>query len=382
MKTRQRVLALKCAIDWRDEESKALYNRLRDLSWDAAHYKNGIIRRKWAALTGHRLPEAPEDMSAISKRWRKTGKGELSGAAYSAAEREVEGAWARDGKKMLAGAPLSQWKTAESLSIRGHKNRDESGVRLEFVDGQYFALLQAQAQTCPGGSWLRVPVAKGSEKDWQRCILDAMCRWNVPIRKATVHLKKHKIVLRLTYEVEVPPEVSGDRIATLGPVTATGGLFCRAAAATMNFSHKLLAIADRKEHWDGIRRRVTRQIGWRKGHARIKREVLSRMTWENWLDDHLHKWSREVAAFCASQGCKTIQVVDIDTEDWPKYKFTERLKYKAEEYGMTVVDGYAEAAASATRAVSHEAKKAKRDVRRRREAVSELNDQLKKRRRA
>jgi hypothetical protein len=377
---RQRVLALKCEIDWRDPCSKALYQRLRDLSWDAAHYKNGIIRRKWATATGHRLPDAPEDPAKISKHWRATGKGRLSGSAYSAAEREVEGAWTRDGKKMLAGAPLSQWKTAESLSIRGHKAREESGVRLEFVDGQYFVMLQAQAATCEGGSWLRVPVARGSEKDWQRTILDGMCAWSVPIRKATAHLKQHKIILRLTYEVESAKTSVGDRVATLGPVTSTGGLFLRVDNATVNYSHKIGAIGRRKEDWELIRRRALRQIGWRKGHARIKREVLSRMTWDNWLDNHLHTWSREVAAFCDSQKASKLQVIGIDTGDWPAYRFTERLKYKCQEYGIEVAVGIAdESAASLDRAVGQEIKKAQRDVKRRRIATTEVTDQFTKR---
>jgi len=50
-----RVLALKVEIDWRREESKALYTRLRDLGWMAAHYRNQIShiepRRITARLT-------------------------------------------------------------------------------------------------------------------------------------------------------------------------------------------------------------------------------------------------------------------------------------------------------------------------------------------
>jgi hypothetical protein len=57
--------------------------------------------------------------------------GELSGAAYSAAEREITAAWTRDGKKIRAGAPIPQFKHARSLSIRGHKNRSESEWRGE-----------------------------------------------------------------------------------------------------------------------------------------------------------------------------------------------------------------------------------------------------------
>src|SRR4051794_23740586 len=44
----QRVLAVKVEIVWKDPVSKRLYQRLRDLSWAAARYRNGFIRRRWA----------------------------------------------------------------------------------------------------------------------------------------------------------------------------------------------------------------------------------------------------------------------------------------------------------------------------------------------
>src|SRR5262245_9948364 len=373
-----RVLAVKVEIDWRDAKSRELFNRLRDLGWQAAHYRNNCIRSMWAEATGLRVDPEQKDKHDVSKRARQMEKGELSGAAYSAAEREVSAAWTRDRKKILAGQPLPEWKPSAALSIRGHKEKKSSGVRIEMEDGQYVAYLQAQSDKSPGGSWSRVPIAKNTKRDeYQGEILNAMVSWAIPIAKATVQMKRSSIILRLTYEKERPPLPSiGKRVATLGPLEQSGRLLLRTELQTKDYTAEFANLMERKDSWDKIRRRALAQVGWRRGQARMKRKRLANLTWEDWLLTHLHTWTRRVIDWAVTQGVGTIQVVSIDTKDWPAYKFMQLLRYKADEAGIEVKEDGTEQDAGADRAVKSVIRKSGKAVKRRHEALRELQHQM------
>ena len=379
----QRVLALKVSIDWKRDEDKALFNRLRDLGWMAARYRNSMIRRLWAEAMGFRVDPEKQDKHDVTKQGRQKDKGDLSGAAYSAAEREVSGAWQRDVKKILAGQPLPEWKPTAALSVRGHKDKSESGVRLEVENEQYVAYLQAQSKESPGGCWLRLPIAKHARQDeHQGDILRSMIAWSVPIAKATVHLNTREITLRLTYALRMPPlRPMGERVATLGPVRrdAPSGalsLHLRTETQTKDYSAKLNNLMRREDEWELIRRRAMRQIGWHKGHAREKRERLAGLTIEDWKHTYLHTWTREIADWCAGQGVGIIQVVGLEQGNWQSYKFVQQLKYKAEEVGIIVMDYADVAEPSSERAAKSAITRQSHKAKRRRAAVNELENQI------
>lgn len=373
-----RTIAVKVEIDWKNPESKQLYQRLRDLSWQAAHYRNGFVRRLWAEAMGWRVAPEEQDKHDITREHRASGKGQLSGDAYSSAESEVRGSWSRDRKKILAGQPLPEWKTSSALSVTGRKDKKGSGVRLEVEDGQYVCYLRAQSQDSPGGCWLRLPIAKNTRRDeYQAAILTPMVSWEIPIAKATVKIKQHGAVVRLSYEKQrAPLPGMGDRIATLGPLEQSGRLLLRTELQTKDYTAEFGNLMRRKDAWDQIRRRVVAQIGRRRGHARAKRQRLERMSWDDWLHTHLHTWSRNVVDWCGTQGVGTIHVECITSGDWPAWKFMELLRYKADEAGIAVVDFADVTQAGAARAVKSVIRKSGEKVRKRHEALRELAHQL------
>lgn len=380
----QRVLAVKVEIDWKRQADKDLFNRLRDLGWQAAHYRNGNIRRLWAEAMGFRVDPQQADKHDVTKQGRQTEKGELSGSAYSAAEREVSGAWTRDCKKILAGQPLSEWSPNAALGVRGHKNKADSGIRLELEGGQYIAYLQAQSQHSPGGSWLRLPIARHTKRDERQApVLNRMVAWETPIAKAQVQIKKHTIILRLTYAVALPPlPTMGKRIAVLGPTRIDEQkvlhLDLRTERQRKDYSSKVNYISRLKDEWDKVRRRVKMQIGWRHGHARLKREAIAKFALPDKEASCLHAWTREIVDWCASQGVGTIRVVEIATGDWPADRFTFLLKYKAEEKGIRVEEGSDLSTESSARAANAALGKRQRQAKKRAEAVRTLRHHLEK----
>ena len=377
-----RTLALKIEIDWKREESKGLYNRLRDLSWMAAHYRNSFIRCRWAEAMGWRVDPVMADKHDITKQTRKTEKGELSGDAYSCAESEVQAVWSRDAKKIFAGQPLPEWsptgKRAAALSVSGKEKRSDSGVLLEWTGNQYLLHLRAQSRNSPGGAWLELPIAKNTKRDEHQAeILQAMVEWRTPIKKATIHVERRGIVVRLSYRIPVPAlPPMGERVATLGPVDRDGRLHLRTETQTKDYTSKLAEVVSKKDSWDLIRRRVLCQIGRRRGHARLKRERLARLSWDDWLHTYLHTWTREAADWCASQGIGTIRIESIETGDWPAHRFIDMLHYKAQETGINIMMGADVQEESSGRAAKAAIGKEQRKATRRRRAVRELTHQF------
>lgn len=370
-----RVLSVKIDIDWKKQEDKILYNRLRELSWQAARYRNNFVRRKWAESMGM-VPAGTADPHGATKQGRANEKEELSGAAYSAAEREVQAQWSRLGGRILSGSPLPEWRPSAALAIRGHKRESGSGVYLRFEGERYVLYLSAQSKACDGGCWLRLPLAKNEKRDeWQGPILDGMARWEIPILRAAVIVKRSKILVRLSYarKVFLPP--MGARVAVLGPLIR-GKLFLRTETQTKDYSDKMSTLLSRKDSWDLIRRRVTAQIAWRKGHARKKRILLSRLSWDDWLTSFLHSWTREMVNWMSSQGVGQLRILNIETLDWPAFRFVQMLNYKAGEIGIEVTRDGNEISVAEERAAKSEIGHRQRRTKKRRDAIRELTHQL------
>ena len=331
---RLRVLAVK--LDLRGNWE--LFQRLKDLSWQAARYRNLYLRALWAEsqkLCVDPTKNIPHD---VTKWIRRDEKMELGAGAYAAAEREVSAVWNRHAKRILAGGPLPEWKTTAALSVRGHKERKDSGVRLSRDGDHYLIELQAQSSKCEDGAWLKIPLACGAAKDWQAPLLDDMAAGKISIRKASIVIKpeRRQVILRLAYPLPIQFSKFGERKATLGPIGQNNRLWLRTEFESRDFTGRLVTLLKRKKDWDGIRRRVLCQIGRRKGSARSKRQLLSTMSWEGWLQNWLHQWSREIIDWLKSQGIGNLTVVGLESADWPAFRFTQMLKDKGDAIAMNV----------------------------------------------
>lgn len=364
----QRTLHVRLALD------SPLWQRLRELSWQAARYRNLFLRARWAEAMQLRVDPSRDDAHDVTKWIRRDAKGELSGSAYAAAERETAAVWQRHKSRILAGAPLPEWKPTAALAIRGHKHKEESGVRLERLEsGQFVVHLQAQAQSCEGGSWLTCPLDKGINKDYLVHILEQMVTWQVPIAKASLELKpgRHRAILHLAYAkpVTIPP--LGQRTATLGPIDGHR-LMLRTDTTTRDYSHRLHTVLIRKDAWEAIRRRASAQIGRHKGAARTKRRVLARMSWDTWLDTYLHQWSHELITWLHGEGVATLRLIGLGQADWAAFRFQALLTYKGDERGITVTTEADLEDPTVERLIKGEVRRKRTRVRKAAQAVREL----------
>lgn len=316
------------------------WRRISDLAWQGMRYRNLFIRgRLLESMTRKLWPEIGKDTTDITKLVRAEEKGELSGAVYSALEREAQGAWTRDAKRILAGAPLSQWREADGLSVRGHKNESDSGIRIRQEGNTFYAEMALQNKDCEGGCWISVEIA-GKDLDWKLPMLKAMGAWEIPIAKGVISIKKDrgKMLLRLTYPVSLDLPKMGDRVATLSAIAGDKRMLLRTETQTRDYTHKLADIFQKKESWDLIRRRVAAQIGRHRGAARAKRRKFANDSFDDWSSTFLHQWTRDIVEWCKTQGVGHLSVAGIVGGDWPAYKFLSMLQYKAEEAGMKFVE--------------------------------------------
>jgi hypothetical protein len=372
------VLALRAALDWSVPSHRELYQELRDLGWRAAHYRNMMLRAKWAQAYGWTAPACPEDKAGPSKQVRQREKGELSGDAYSAAEMEVKGVWAREGKRILAGAPLPEWRPDAALSVTGKAKREDSGVQLIRRGDDYIVRLRARSNKDPRGSWIEIPVKRGSARDeWQGPILERMLTWQIPMKKATVHVERRGITVRVTYPLALPAlPPPGERRAVIS-ITQDGRFLVRTETQTRDDTARYQLLLRRCDDWDLIRRRVLAQCGRRKGHARRKREAIARIGWHDWLNDFLHRWTAEIVQWCRSQLVGTIEIADLGALTWPAAHFRQLLAYKAEEHGISVATGADVTTEPGERAVESELRRRSAKAKRRREALREIASQIK-----
>src|SRR5436190_5864689 len=164
--TVQRVLAVKLDLRLSDPDDKATWRRLQELSWQAMRYGNFFLRARLSEAMGLRRDPSTGEPHDVTKHTRASEKMELSGAVYAAVEREAQGICTRHLKRVLAGAPLPEFREGKSLSVRGHaSSQSESGVRLTFQGGRFYAHLCLQGSGCKGGCWLRIPLAKNTATD-------------------------------------------------------------------------------------------------------------------------------------------------------------------------------------------------------------------------
>jgi len=374
-KKRVRVLTVKIA------PSTEQWQRLRELAWQAMQYKNAFIRARWAESVGLRVDPAKGDSHDVSKHIRRMEKGELSAAVYASLEREVQALVTRDWKKILAGAPLPQWRQADSLSVRGPGTAslaEPAGfARIVEKDGKFFADLPLNSKDSGHAVHMEIPLAGGTEiDDFQAPLLKSMAACKTVVGKMIVcfNVKRGRTLLRISYEQQYDLPPVGKRVATLGPLDKTGRLLLRNETQTVDFTAKLAHIRKMADDWDLIRRRVACQIGRRRGHARAKRRKFAELSPDGWFHDQLHQWSRQVVTWCAGQGVGRLVVLDLGSGLWAAHKFVEQLKYKGEDAGVAVEAVASLEDASTDRAAKNIAKKEQAKARRLQKAVRTVTE--------
>lgn len=380
------------------EPTAEQWKLLRLRASQAAAYRNKHAQAKLAHALGWRLPEGEERPAKVMHRRASAGKkeihkeiefdlvklvrererGDLSSAVYLACEAEVKKDWSRKEngvsgvRRFMAGAKLPQY-TGNNLPMQSNTNTPCVKI-IESGDGSFVASLMVSGSHVEGGCWLDVPVSRRTKKDEYRApMLMQIASGKIRVTAARVVFRLHKgmTLLQLTYSVErlLPP--MGQRTATLSQLD-DGRILLRAGPNVLDYTSRVVHLKNLRDELDEVMRRCQSQIGRRKGHARIKRRLISRVRFEDRQNTLLHQWSRDMADRLRKWGVGQLTVIGLVGGDWAAHKLMQMLAYKCEESGIKVIEHGEFDDPMVERTVKAAAAKAARKARKRADAAREI----------
>jgi hypothetical protein len=191
-----------------------------------------------------------------------------------------------------------------------------------------------------------------------------MAEGEISIAGATISTRRGSpdVLLRVSYKlaVEAPPAM-GDRLATLTEDSDRRLVLRCLSGQSVDFTSRLAHLQSLKTHRDGIARRFARKVMRHKGSSRQLSEKLDAFGFERKAATMMHQWSHEIVQWARSMGCGCISMVLVGG-DWPAHDLQAKVKYKAAEAGIEIVDaslGEASTERAAKAKVQRDRKRAK-----------------------
>lgn len=321
------------------------YKTLRDVAAQSARYANAVVSSLMAEFYGY---GSPKDSINMSQYIRGRCKGDLSGAVYSAIEREVRAEWQKNRKLIWAGLSRPPYYSADrAVSVRA------DGVRV-LRAGEGVALRLTLLAAADHEAFL-LPIERNTGKDdYVAPRLEAFVNGEKVAKCQLVFRPtRGEIHARLAYGTEITLEPVGQRTATL-EVNRDGRLLLRTdGLPAEDWTHRVTELQNKKLHFEGIRKRILRRgFGRGKGDARRRRKHLVRLgTYDAWAKEFLHSMSMQIIRWCEGYGVGVLSILDIgDDGSWPAYKLKEMLRYKSTERGIKMAEGAGESAARTVKA--------------------------------
>jgi len=363
-------------ITFRLEPSNDQFALLRMRQAQATQRMNRYSIALFAERNGWRPPEdtTKDSLTKLSRCERD----DLSSAIYVACENRVKQDWKRIGPRIWSGVQIPTYKKG-SLPIdsgaRPGKKKGCCGIAIvRTASGGYAARLHVTANYAEGDNWIEVPLSRRTDIDERRgqkaCeFADGTCQ----VLSGTIEFKRSMVLLRVAFKVRRDVPLMGQRVATLSEF-ADGRLLLRGEFGSVDYSSRLYALKNKKQTWDGMRRRFSRYMNRRKGSARNHREKLAQHSFSQWAETEMHAWSIQMVEWAEAQGCGSISTILIGT-DWPANSLETKLAYKADERGIKVVKASLDNE-STERAADATLNKRKQRAKKLGEAVREISHQL------
>lgn len=279
--------------------------------------------------------------NGIIKLVRNEEKGELSSNCYLAAEAEVKKDWRRDQRKILAGAPLPQYRQDKSLAIATITDRagvvftlttykDAKGVNRE----RFVVDLHVSDKDYEGGGWMSIPVHSGARYDrekhdpfvWSRLLAFANEQVPIDLGRVLFKVRRGKTLLQISYQEEVPIPVPGERVASL---TVYGDedrrLVLRSELHSVDLTDQLHRFLRYKLQYEGFRRRLSNQLGRSYRNRRSKLEKFDSYNFPSWTKTHFQSLASYIIKWCLSEHVHFLKVLDLKGGDWPEAEFVGYL---------------------------------------------------------
>jgi hypothetical protein len=296
-------------------------------------------------------------------------------------ERKCQGVWQRAGQLILRGTErLARYSADRALAIRatGHSG----GVNFGW-DGDTPVLdCKIQPSGTPDPVRLRVALeSSGARKDWYiRSAVAAIWgkRWTPGM--VTIRFDRMRHTVDAQVSVRIPPDSeveAGEGHAVLGPLDEHGQLWLRTDAGdNYDFSDSVYRMGHQKQHFQGIQKRIRATAGHGPKRRRVKRDLLAKQSFQDWVQGPLHQLSAAIIGACQKSGVGLLTVMGLSDGDIPWHELVHQLGYKGQDAGVEVTDIEATTPAH-VRARARKVRKRGQVLKRAKEGLSAIQEAVK-----
>jgi hypothetical protein len=300
----------------------------------------------------------------------------LGSRVRSAMERKCKWYWQRSKKLVLRGTErLACFSADRALAIRATGFDD--GVKFEWDEDTPVLACHLGPHPEPP---IRLRVAmesSGARKDlYIRSAVAAIWgrKWTPGIVTIRFDRMRRKIDVMVAVTLPTEETEARENTAVLGPMDEHGQLWMRTDdGKNYDFSDRVRHMAHQKEHFQGIQRRIRATAGHGPKRRRVKRDLLARQSFQDWVEGPLHQLSAAVIAACVESGVGRLTVMGLSDGDLPWAGLMFQLKYKGEDAGIEVSD-VEEAAPSHVRAKARKVRKDGQKLKRAKEGVKAIRE--------
>lgn len=363
------------SLTFRLEPTKEQFALLRLRDAQAAQYMNRFSIHLYCDSQGYRAPEASAKPKLTSV--DNLPPQDLSSSIYVACQKRVRNDWKRIGKRIWSGVQIPTYRKGSLPFDSGGRAEKGTCCGIKIVrtsDAGYAARLHITSSSAEGDNWIEVSLSRRTEIDQHRAQKAAeFADGKLDALGGQVSFERDMTLLRIGFKFTKIVTQMGDRVATLSEFE-DGRLLLRGEFCAMDWSSRLHALKTKKIEWDGIRRRFSRRMSRRKGSARRHREKLDFHSFSKWAGTEMHAWSASMIDWAKTQGCGSV-VIALTGSDWPAHDLAAKLKYKAEECGVKVLEPSLEQEPTEL-AVDAAVNKKKRRAKKLGEAMREISNQL------
>lgn len=299
--------------------------QLRRLAMNSASFANEMLNEKYAQAKGLSYEKT------AYKDWNE----ELGSYTRDAVSREVQGMWKRNGKNILRGdQTLGRFTADRCLCCR------ERGVKLtRGKDGAFSIKLVFEPKKTGQEFVFNVYMPAVQRDDYLKKLIDKLASEVYPITKATVVFERpgRKVFLMISYSKSIVCRegIQEGRIATV-QLDCDGLIYVSSEGQVLTLGNETHQIRSKKEHFEGIQRRLKACLGQRGSYDRMRQVMKNTQSFSDWAQGPIHNMSRRIVNWCSSRGVSLIVWNIPDESGLPSHQIYTQCQYKCEEAGISV----------------------------------------------
>lgn len=331
--TRAAQRSLRIPLEFVDDATWGLF---RKTAAACARFANGQMSELYAGKMAVLADKAVREGRTNYRRWNT----DLPATLRDSVTREVQGAWRRNGRAIIAGTQrLSLWAADRALCIRADRggltiSRDEAGniiFILKILPGDDYEatrrVLKAYMPAVRKARWLREP-------------MNAMADGKIVPTKGTLIFQRpgRKLALRVSYEKA--PQPVGEPTVLVADLRLDDeeALRLSCGGRSLSLGCYVYRVRSLKEHYSGIVKRLSRDLGVRGRRRTYRLALLKAGSFEKAAEGPLHALSRMITDWCRNEKAGVLIWSMVEDGTFPWDRLAAMIRYKCQDAGISFIE--------------------------------------------